>query len=1562
MSTSAGAAPPITLLCLNVNGMRDPSKRRTLFASLAARQCDVVVLTETHCASGEEGRTWLQEGAGPGMPWLGQGFWSVGTSQSRGVAVLLGPHLGATSARAAYTGPEGRVLRVEWPRPGGVPMAVVAVYAPVESRDRPAFFGVDGPLSLALRAGAGVTADCFVGGDFNCVMDVADVWGHVGPRGGSRLVGAEDLRVLAAGAGLVDVWQELHPGVRGGEGATHFAPGAAGLSAGRIDMWLAPAQEVAAGWAARCDLVWGALPGDHAAVELRWQAPHRRPQGSDIWQFPTRLLQDAPFVATVRAELAALGASWLPRTPAEVAAPAAARHEALKEHLRCAALAAHRHAARLAARAARASRVQVQAARARVLAAGPTGRPAHRAWCHTVGAMQREARVVAERTHEAASVLWENYGEQSTRWFHRLDTKLQPLPRMESVADASGSVVSVHQPGGTVAVGRALAAHFDGSAHGVFAPGVVDASAQADLLAALDAVVPPALAADSAGPVGDGSITLGCAWAALASAPSGKSPGSDGLPYEVYRVFWDVLGPPMVAAWNEAFSSTATDPCLSPSQRTGVVVLLYKGDDKPVTAVDSYRPITLLNSDYKLLARVLVQRLSPGADAVVDRTQTAFLPGRWIGDNILCHLEEVDYCQAEGLPGCIVFLDFEKAYDRVDRGWLYRCMEAMGFPAVALRWVRLMLQDTRARVAYHGHLSPSFPVLSGMAQGSPLSPLLYTLCAQPLSAFLRKLQREGAIDGVRMPDGSLAPPCHQHADDTSLHTATVGSAVVALERAVGAFQRASNARINLSKTKGMVLGSSVPFHGRHAGLGISFPPPSEPIRHLGILVSHDTEGAARAMHAKRLKAVCAGVRRWARFQLSYLGRLHVAKSVLASALYFHAMFVPPPPALLTSMVRVIDHFVSHGREAEGDAPPLHRHPSALVESQQRASGGLARADVPTHIMALHAKVAAMLVHPGRHPWKTLMHRAFLRMSPRLGTAVLVAQLQPRAAPGRSVRHLAYWRALRALSPRRLVRPEVLPAGLVLCERLERNYQVAPGGQCMLTSIPPALVPFAPTVGGLRQAFAHGALPAVRAATDVLSALPDSWHQHVAPGPQRAPVWYVSACGSWVKSGRSGRLLVVRSDGRLGPLGLSSPPPAVVWEPALVAHCPALGGCAPLVDVPVGRHLSGVQLGRVPLQAYLLGRWGEPCFDPNTWGFGDTPLSHYAVRAGRERFLQLAVRDRGSGEYGSVRPALWEGAVGTGLCAREARLHAAYLSKVAALQRGPRGRLARSGPALPRVGLYHASWMSPSQPRAHPLVRAAAAAAVPGGVGRRDDCVDAVLGVVRVAQGQRPPWQPVFTALWSPGLPRHLQFFGWGLVHGAYTCGAWVVAWLPDGDDALLSECGCGAPGCAALSPPPLETYSHVFLECPVVAPAVAWLRDVWQRLAGERPPVDARVWVVGDHRVWVPARRDLRGLWLHLRLAFLWSVWVLRVRRRQTGSGYDATAVVGLVAREVGRAIRQDWFRVRFDARVLVRAPPNSFHGRDARLSGDAFRRKWCVGAVLAHVSGSALAVHVPCL
>jgi hypothetical protein len=232
------------------------------------------------------------------------------------------------------------------------------------------------------------------------------------------------------------------------------------------------------------------------------------------------------------------------------------------------------------------------------------------------------------------------------------------------------------------------------------------------------------------------------------------------------------------------------------------------------------------------------------------------------------------------------------------------------------------------------------------------------------------------------------------------------------------------------------------------------------------------------MFARRLKAVRFRICCWSKFDLSYLGRVHVAKQVLANSLYFHASFMLPSQELLAEIVECIDRFVARGHWEEAPQGPLPHTPSRAVESLPWDLGGLQRADIPAQVYALQAKVAAMLLHPRRHAWKTLMRRAFQRYLPALGPAVLVSALPPACAAGRDPRQVEYWKCFAGLRPHRLLEPGSMPLHQQLQERLASNCRITrrdaegglPPSMRWLQELGPAVAASGGlTVGGLRAA-------------------------------------------------------------------------------------------------------------------------------------------------------------------------------------------------------------------------------------------------------------------------------------------------------------------------------------------------------------------------------------------------------------------------------------------------------------------------------------------------------------
>ena len=159
----------------------------------------------------------------------------------------------------------------------------------------------------------------------------------------------------------------------------------------------------------------------------------------------------------------------------------------------------------------------------------------------------------------------------------------------------------------------------------------------------------------------EGHLTSAKCLAALQGMARRKAPGLDGLPMEFYLMFWPVLGPDLVSVLNSCFDAGV----LSLSQRRGVISLSFKKGDR----LDSknWRPISLLNVDYKLASCVIAGRLLKVIHLVVEKDQTCGVPGRYIGENVSLLHDVVYYSTSFDVPVAILSLDQEKAFDRVDR-------------------------------------------------------------------------------------------------------------------------------------------------------------------------------------------------------------------------------------------------------------------------------------------------------------------------------------------------------------------------------------------------------------------------------------------------------------------------------------------------------------------------------------------------------------------------------------------------------------------------------------------------------------------------------------------------------------------------------------------------------------------------------------------------------------------------------------------------------------------------------------------------------------------------------
>ena len=169
---------------------------------------------------------------------------------------------------------------------------------------------------------------------------------------------------------------------------------------------------------------------------------------------------------------------------------------------------------------------------------------------------------------------------------------------------------------------------------------------------------------------GEGQLTEKECLEALKSIDSDKTPGTDGLPAEFYKTFWTDLAPILTSALNYSHN-TGT---LSITQRRGIIKLIPKKDADP-HFIKNWRPLTLLNCNYKIAAKAIANRIKTVIPKLINNDQTGFLKGRFIGENIRLIDSIIKYASENNTPGLLLFVDFEKAFDSLEWSFIERTLQ-----------------------------------------------------------------------------------------------------------------------------------------------------------------------------------------------------------------------------------------------------------------------------------------------------------------------------------------------------------------------------------------------------------------------------------------------------------------------------------------------------------------------------------------------------------------------------------------------------------------------------------------------------------------------------------------------------------------------------------------------------------------------------------------------------------------------------------------------------------------------------------------------------------------------
>lgn len=468
---------------------------------------------------------------------------------------------------------------------------------------------------------------------------------------------------------------------------------------------------------------------------------------------------------------------------------------------------------------------------------------------------------------------------------------------------------------------------------------------------------------------------------AIKSTATGTSPGIDGIPYELYKEIIkiekkkkkeervDVVGiiQDLINNIEEiGIEKLSTEDKKENEFTDGLMFLLYKKKEK--WKIENYRPITLLNTDYKIYTKTIAKRLADVAPTIVHEDQAGFIPKRSLYDHTRTTQMVIEYCEIAEEDGCIVALDQEKAYDKIDHEYLWRILKKYGFPDEFIKRIQELYKNTNKAIMINGTVTKKYKVGRGVHQGDPMSCILYDLAIEPLAEALRKsnlkgLEIEGNIERLVV---------NLFADDTIVYLRKDDNMEV-LDKVLNTFCKASTAKFNVNKTEILPIGKAgfrrEMIENRRMGINIingdkKIIKEGESMRTLGSWVGNGKTDSPQ--WEKIIKSQERIIEKWSRMNLTTKGKELALKSLIQSKAVFLATVNGMPTKVEDEMKKMYHKFL------------WNEKPKGLMKWEQviakRSQGGLGMPDIAARVEAIEVMWLKKWLSPAneRPRWANIM--------------------------------------------------------------------------------------------------------------------------------------------------------------------------------------------------------------------------------------------------------------------------------------------------------------------------------------------------------------------------------------------------------------------------------------------------------------------------------------------------------------------------------------------------------------------------------------------------------------
>ncbi len=372
--------------------------------------------------------------------------------------------------------------------------------------------------------------------------------------------------------------------------------------------------------------------------------------------------------------------------------------------------------------------------------------------------------------------------------------------------------------------------------------------------------------------------------------PLNSSPGLDGLTPEFYKKFMYDLAPHLLQLYLLSIESNT----LPEEVNTGTVTLIPK-PDKDLTLLANWRPIWLLNVDYKIFSSIFAARLKSVLPTIIHQDQTAYLSNRSILDNVFSAVSAIELAPKLKIKGYLAFLDCEKAFDRLNHQFMMKTLSKFGFGAQLSKYITMLITNFKASISINGFLSSFFNVLCGSKQGDPISGLLFILCIEPLACAIRSCPDSDPIKIY-----NHTKHVSLHADDTTLWSSSIRG-MQSQFKWVSVYEKASGALLNKGKS------CIIPLNDAHPPSNIcDIPVTQSYFRYLGYFIDSSKLVSKMDDHTS---SFIAKLHRWKYLGLSLLGKVSVLTSYALPVFWYYAYLDTPTKSQISNINNAIRWFL-----------------------------------------------------------------------------------------------------------------------------------------------------------------------------------------------------------------------------------------------------------------------------------------------------------------------------------------------------------------------------------------------------------------------------------------------------------------------------------------------------------------------------------------------------------------------------------------------------------------------------------------------------------------------------